>query len=150
MSEFNIDEVAKIPAEMVKAILQGKGTKSIFALKNTTTGRRFTYQIKQAKDNKNLFFVSFLNGPDNWSNYAYIGIIRADEGIFRWTQSAKRNASEDSTVVKAFKWLYTHIDNLPSNVEVWRENKCCMCRRKLTSEWAKRGIGPDCYEKSFG
>jgi len=52
--------------EALKFMFAGK---SIFTFINTKTGNRFTYKIKSNKES-NLFFVSVLTNPDN---YSYIG-----------------------------------------------------------------------------
>jgi hypothetical protein len=52
--------------------LAGNATLTISSLK---TGVRFTYKVRQAKDQKtgeltpDMYFVSLLNGPDNENDY---------------------------------------------------------------------------------
>ena len=120
---------------------------STFTVKNIKTGNRYTYKIKQAKDQNDkptdTYFVSFLNGPDNWSNYAYIGIIRDNQ--YAWTSKAR--AGQESQVVKGFQWVFNHIETLPEHVEIWHAGKCARCAKKLTvPESIESGFGPECIK----
>jgi hypothetical protein len=93
------------------------------------------------------WFVSFLNGPDNWENYQYLGIIR--ENAFRVT--AKSRAGADSPVAKAMAWTFAKLvagEDISSSVEVWHEGKCGRCGKKLTvPESIASGYGPECMGK---
>ena len=126
-------------------ILAGK---AVFTLLSVNTGTRFTYKVKLAdKQNENepdLFFVSLLNGPDNYENYVYIGIIR--NGEFRTT--AKSKVSDDAPSLKAFAWTWKRIDDIPDTIQIWHEGKCGRCARKLTvPESIQSGFGPECITK---
>src|SRR5208337_3354054 len=44
-------------------------------LSSERTGVRYTYRIQCVKDSDTRFFVSLLTGPDNGSDYAYIGML---------------------------------------------------------------------------
>jgi len=72
-------------SDALKFIFAGK---SIVTFLNTKTSNRFTFKVKQAKDS-NMFFVSVLNGPEN---FAYIGTCI--EGKFR--HGRKSNMSADA------------------------------------------------------
>lgn len=114
---------------------------ALFTIKNNETNGRFTFKIKRAKNNNKLFFVSLLNGPDNYSNYQYMGIIK--NGIFMRT--AKSRISEDATSFKAFNWLWHNVDCLPAIVSVHHEGRCGRCGRRLTvPESIESGFGPEC------
>jgi hypothetical protein len=122
------------------------GGKSFTTLVSSASGQRFTYKIELA-DKKNptdvdCFFVSVLNGPDNWVNYKYIGIIKNNE--YRWT--AKSKIAEEAPSVKAFKFCFGHLSkNTIIGFEVWHEGKCGRCGRKLTvPESIASGFGPEC------
>ena len=52
--------------EALKFMFSGK---SVVTFLNTKTDNRFTFKLKQAKDS-NLFFVSVLTGPEQ---YTYLG-----------------------------------------------------------------------------
>lgn len=124
------------------------GGKALFTVKNTKTDKRFTYRIRQCKDKETLFFVTVLVGPDNYTNYKFFGIITTERGDIQYFYSRKSaKISEDAPSVAGFKQFIEQRKNLPSHVEVWSAGKCSRCNYRLTSEWAKVGIGPECYKK---
>ena len=51
------------------------GGKAFLTLTSRKSGVSYTYKVSGCKDNKDLYFVSVLNGPDNWENYLYIGVL---------------------------------------------------------------------------
>jgi hypothetical protein len=122
--------------------------KAIFTVENEKTGNRFTFKVKQAKDHdgtvKPVWFVSVLNGPDNGSNYAYIGTIF--ENHFRWT--AKSTVSRECQSFKVFDWMMKSNLLLPTFVKIHHEGRCGRCGRRLTvPESIKNGLGPECAGK---
>jgi hypothetical protein len=125
------------------------GGKSYTTLVSLASGARFTYRIELADKKQptdvDCFFVSVLNGPDNWVNYKYIGIIKNNE--YRWT--AKSKIAEESPSVKAFKFCFGHLSkNSIVGFEVWHEGKCGRCGRMLTvPESIASGFGPECIGK---
>ena len=83
---------------------------------------------------------------DNWSNYAYIGLLT--QAGLRLT--AKSNASEDAPSVKAFRYAWNALVNgvIPGTLEIWHEGSCGRCGRTLTvPESIASGIGPECAKK---
>ncbi len=131
------------PIAALKFMLGGK---SFTTLVSQASGQRFTYKIeladKKQPTDADCFFVSVLNGPDNWNNYKYIGIIKNNE--YRWTSKSK--IQEDAPSVKAFKFCFGHLSkNTIVGFEVWHEGKCGRCGRKLTvPESIASGFGPEC------
>src|SRR5262245_12280531 len=67
------------------------GGKAYFTLRSIKTGTRFTYRVTAAE--KGGWFVSLLQGPDNWSNYKYMGFIGQRDRAFRLT--AKSTVTAD-------------------------------------------------------
>lgn len=115
--------------------------KSIFTFINTKTGNRFTYKIKSNKDS-NLFFVSVLTNPDN---YSYIGTCI--EGNYK--HGKKSNISPEAQSVKVFQFMLNKLksNNLPDFLEVWHEGFCGKCGRRLTVPSSIiTGIGPECFK----
>jgi hypothetical protein len=124
------------------------------------TGARFTYRIaKPKKDTANggrvidydakLFFVSLLNGPDNESSFAYIGLINEANDFVR---TAKSRVGEDALSMRGFRYVWGKLvlGELPADIEFWHEGSCGRCGRPLTvPESIARGIGPECA-KHFG
>lgn len=116
-----------------------------FTLRSVQTGVRFTYRARESDDGK-VFFIGVLNGPDNETSYAYLGIIR--NGMFRRTE--KSRVSEDAMSHKAFAWSYAQLSRgqMPKGLEVWHEARCGRCGKKLTvPESIELGIGPECAGK---
>lgn len=120
-----------------------KAGKAIFTLTNTETGNRMTYKVNKHKE-KDLWFVSVLNGPDNYSNYNYIGTVFGND--FRHTQ--KSRVGKDSMSFKAFAWLNAFMNsdkNIPDHVHVYHEGRCGRCGKRLTvPESILAGFGPEC------
>jgi len=134
MSDHKLDK----PLEFIKA------GKAIFTIMNTKTGNRFTYKVKKV-DGKKVWFVSVLNGPDNYSNYRYIGCIFGDD--FRHTKSSK--VSKDAVSFQAFAWTFKMLQQgtLPDIVTVHHEGRCGRCGRRLTvPESIISGYGPECIK----
>src|SRR5271157_4651961 len=116
------------------------------------TKAHYTYRITQAKDDagkkKDLWFVGLLSGSDNEADYTYLGIIN---GEFKTT--AKSRYKDDSVPVRAFRWLWQHIDagQMPPKTEVRHEGHCGRCGRKLTvPSSVDAGIGPECVKMMGG
>lgn len=117
------------------------GGNSIFTLESGVTGNHFTYRVRKAKDRKGLYFVSVLKGRDNTENYVYVGIL-TKAGV-RLTKASKH--TKDSLCVKALDFFMQHLKNVPEELHVYHEGRCCCCGRRLTTpESIKSGIGPEC------
>lgn len=119
-----------------------------FTLRSKRTEARYTFRVAAPKSNQDIRFVSLLVGPDNVSNYAYIGLIK-ENGEFTLTKGSKMG--EDTLPVRAFKWFYVYLREstnrlqLPMDVEFWHEGRCGRCGRMLTvPESIAAGIGPEC------
>jgi len=130
----------------LKYITASDGRNTFFSLKSLKTGKHFTYRVNKAEPKEgqsDTFFVSYLNGPDNWYNYQYLGIIV--DGKFRTT--AKSRAGADAPVAKAIAWTVTKLaegEDISEDVQVWHEGKCGVCGAKLTHpDSIAAGYGPD-------
>jgi hypothetical protein len=123
------------------------GGKATFTIENTRTGGRFTYRVKLAPEQGNgaagtrLWFVSVLTGPQNTTDYSYIGTI-AGHGFYH---GKKSRITSDAPSVVAFAWFWQHINRLPEALKVWHSGTCSRCGRELTTpESVETGIGPVC------
>lgn len=150
------------PAPIRRYILGGNAT---FTLRSLTTGRRFTYKVKSARldedrnwstnnQNRDRFFVSLLTGPDNSSDFEYIGLLdRHADGHYVFRHTAKSRAKPGSQSFDAFSYCWNAIESgcrWPRRVEFFHEGSCCVCGRKLTTpESVASGIGPECANKEF-
>jgi len=127
------------PSAAMQYILAGK---SFITLVSLTSGNRYTYKIERNPNDTDAYFVSLLNGPDNWSNYQYIGLIR--NGSF--ARTAKSRVSADAPSFIGFDYCFKQLSSGTINgFEVWHEGKCGRCGRKLTvPESIASGFGPEC------
>jgi hypothetical protein len=127
----------------MKYMLAGK---SFVTLVSLASGHRFTYKIeltdKRNPNDADAWFVSLLNGPDNWSNYQYIGLIV--NGSFRRT--AKSRVTDNAPSFIGFAFCFSRLSQgVISGFEFWHEGKCGRCGKKLTvPESVAAGFGPDC------
>lgn len=133
---------------------------SIFTVENTKTGGRFTFAVRLAKsDGKNpnkTWWVSLLSGPDNTSNYRYMGSIfgyslpGSPNKHYRFKHTAKSKVSDQAPSFVAFRWTLDRImaGNMPECVKVWHMGRCGRCGRALTvPESIRTGLGPICAGK---
>ena len=97
------------------------------------------------------YFVSMLNGPDNYANYGYVGILEPATGELRLT--AKSPYAAETYQVRILRrvlqrvWAgeQNHITEAGWNLH--HEGKCGKCGRRLTTpESCTRGIGPECIK----
>ena len=125
------------------------GGKATLTLKSLKTGSHYTYKIRSNKE-KTVFFVSLLNGPNNESDYMYMGTI-FDKKNFKLTTKSK--LSNEAISYKAFKYYFTNLINkqlekIEENIAAYHNGHCCACGRTLTTpESITLGIGPICAAK---
>lgn len=127
-------------------ILAGKATITLVSGK---TGARFTYRISAAPDNS-AYFVGLLTGPDNSTDYKYLG--RISRGIFWLGRKVPRpgDIARDAPSARAFDWAWRQLAQgaLPTALEIWHEGRCGRCGRKLTVPTSvAQGFGPECIGK---
>lgn len=119
---------------------------AIFTLESENTNKRFTYKVTKSDDNDNLYFVKLLRGQDNNEDYSYIGCLFKDKMYFhpakKW-QEVMRDSWPPS--MRAIKYFFERIDNVPPKLHVYHEGRCGRCGRRLTTpESIKLGFGPEC------
>jgi len=97
-------------------------------------------------------FVAVLTGSDNTSDYTYLGqILRQPHP--RYEHGRKSRIGPDAPSAKAAQWYRSRLfgGGDLSTVEVWHDGSCARCGRDLTDPLSvRRGIGPECYEKTMG
>jgi hypothetical protein len=122
---------------------------ALFTLVSKKTGTRFTYRVRQSKDGK-VHFVALLNGPDNESDFAYMGTIHSDN-VFTRTAKSRMSPNAPSFIAFAWAWKKLSAGQLPEDLEVWHEGHCGRCGRTLTVPASiERGIGPECARRTPG
>ncbi len=140
---------APVPPPHRKAYLLAGDAKVTIVSKKT--GDRFTYRVK-AKDEiqttlgnpppKSLHFVSVLNGPDNETDYRFLGTIFNGQV---YAHGRKSNISAEAPSAKAFSWVWANLGS--EAFELWHSGRCARCHRELTDpESISRGLGPVCLE----
>jgi hypothetical protein len=127
-------------------------------LKSKATGTRFTYRIRQKREEDGqigprglISFVSLMTGSDNESDFQYLGHFWSTQMVY-W-HGKKSKIGKDAPGAKAFDWVWRQLSNnvLPPQLEVWHEGRCGRCGRKLTvPESIASGFGPECINHVHG
>lgn len=131
-------------------ILAGK---AIFTLVSKKTGTRYTFKVKHMPASgqwPEKYFVAYLNGPDNWTNYVTFGQISMNGNFSLTRKAVEHGLSMNSAPVAAFNWTFGFVNagKEPVGVEVWHAGKCGRCGRLLTvPESISSGFGPECINK---
>ena len=155
---LNEDEIESVhaaaklasPAAAKNFMLAGK---AIFTLVSLKTGTRYTFKVTHKPASEKYgesWMVSYLTGPDNWSNYSYIGQIKSTTSGYTFFTTRASKLTMESAPVAGFNWAFTHInaDLDTPNMEVWHAGKCGRCGRLLTvPSSCALGLGPECASK---
>ena len=122
------------------------GGHAIITLESENTGNHFTYKIKRSKDKEDLYFIHLLRGQDNENDYTYIGCVYSDSNYFHPSNKYKEIPDDFwPPSIRAIRYFFRKIDNLPAKLHVYHEGRCARCGRTLTTpESIKRGLGPEC------
>lgn len=122
--------------------------KAIFTVSNGK-GEHYTFRVTHKEATGNYpatWFVALLTGPENTSDYTYMGMLNPQEGSVRLTRNSKFN--EDSTPVRVIRWALGIVwksGEFPTGYKLQHEGKCGRCGRTLTvPESIESGIGPEC------
>jgi hypothetical protein len=120
-----------------------KAGDAVFTIQNESTGNRLTFRVQKHQE-KDLWFVKVLCGPDNESDYVYIGCIFGHD--FRRTAASR--VGEDAQSYQVFRWLSAYLESeyeLPECVHVYHEGRCGRYGRRLTVPGSiEQGFGPEC------
>ena len=120
-----------------------EGGKALFTVSNNK-GNHYTFKIRRRKDSP--YFVSLLTGPDNTTNYTYLGIFNQQYKKLVLTHASKM--ALDSVPVNVFNWAVQQVyenKQLPEGYGIQHEGKCCRCGRLLTDNVSiDKGYGPEC------
>jgi len=124
--------------------------RAVFTAVNSK-GERYTYRVRHKEataDYPEAWFASYLTGPDNTSDYSYIG--KVDKGSGAVSLTAKSRLVETSRPLLVLRWLLKQVwegKELPEGYAVFHMGKCGRCGRALTvPESIKNGIGPECIK----
>ena len=131
-----------------------------FTVRSEKTGTRFTYRVKRAGLNHPardmqppVWFVSVLTGPDNTTDYSYLGLIRPPkelpDGPLAFEHGAKSHVAPTAPSVIAAFWVFGQLlRNRPTpQCSIFHEGRCGRCGRALTvPESIVSGFGPECIQ----
>lgn len=128
-------------------VIAGNATFTI----ETPEGHR-TYKVEYVEASerwKESWFVKLLVGPDNGSDYAYVGKLNDFTGQIMLTSKSRLTA--DAYPIRLFNrvvariWANDHNAYEQHGYHTHHEGKCGRCGRKLTvPESVTSGIGPEC------
>jgi hypothetical protein len=158
-SRFQI-EIGQISLfDALNYILGGNAT---FTTVSINTGNRFTFRCSQLKRfdatlkkevAEEMWFVSVLTGPDNDSNYSYMGTISTKENnkwIMRLTKNSKIGKEAPSyaaftTVLNYLQNSVSFIDGLRDKLKIYHDGTCSKCGKTLTTPISVvTAFGPIC------
>ena len=130
-------------------VLAGNAT---FTLVSKDTSRRFTYKMQRCKTNPHAYFVKLLYGPDNTSDYRYVGCYFDDSETFHLVRHYRDSAEYTwPASIRAINYFLQHLGNLSNRFIVYHEGRCARCGRKLTTpDSIIDGIGPECRRYMYG
>lgn len=128
-------------------ILAGK---AIFTLVGKEARYTFKVQRKDASaEYPETWFVHLLTGPENTSDYTYLGMLDSQAGAVRLTR--KSAYKDDSAPVLAIRWALARIwadKPLPAPAQILHAGRCGRCGRLLTVPSSiASGFGPECIGK---
>lgn len=126
---------------------------AIFTVHNDK-GDHYTFKVRSKSHDHygTTWFVNLLTGPDNESDYTYVGILDKDSGSVRLTKKSK--LTDDSKPVKVIRWALKLLwakKPLPAGYGIHGEGRCGRCGRTLTHpdgispEGHRFGFGPHCW-----
>ncbi len=130
-------------------IIAGKATFTLQGLK-----ARYTYRatVSDPDDQgKTVVFCALLTGPDNQSDYTYLGLIDGATGAVRLTR--KSRYTDGSQPVVALRWALARIwAGRPIDpARIYHEGRCGRCGRALTVPASiTSGFGPECLGQLGG
>lgn len=131
------------------------GGRAVFTVHNPT-GQHYTYRVvlKQEGTRPGVFFVNLLTGPENTTDFTYLGILDPSGPGIRLTNKSKLRA--DSTPVRVLVWALRQIwaeREIPTGYGINHEGRCGRCGRVLTRPEGvdqggyRFGFGPECWGK---
>jgi hypothetical protein len=140
------------PNAALQFLLAGNAT---FTVLSTGTGTRFTYKVTRQDDNSPWWRVGLLTGPNNTTDYRYIGSIGWDRANYpapRFFPPRGTNLAALPASTRGFAWV---LDAAARADERWEQllefhhaGRCGRCGRTLTTpESVSAGFGPECITR---
>lgn len=137
-------------ADLLAYALAGR---AVLTLESARTGARYTYRVaRPAEPGRGgvTHFVGVLTGPENSTDYAYLGLVRSGPAGARYERGAKSRVGADAPLARAFEWAFRAASRgvMPRELRAWHSGRCGRCARLLTvPESVARGIGSECAAK---
>ncbi len=108
-----------------------------------------TYRVRHVEfKDRACYFTYLLTGPDNTSDYSYLGILDAETGKIRPTAKSRARVTETrawKVLEGAIRLIWGGLE--VEGVEIAHAGKCGRCGRLLTDPRSiEAGIGPVCRE----
>lgn len=136
------------------------GGNATFTVVSKATGNRFTYKVCRGEDRPgNIdpatpYWVKLLSGPDNTSDYQFMGTLWKLGEQYDFRTSRKSTVDAGAPSMKAWLWLcgmlFGGSGSSFEQCEFWHEGRCCRCGRVLTVPSSiASGIGPECARKAM-
>jgi hypothetical protein len=123
---------------------------AIFTVSNGR-GEHYTYKVtspEKQDEQRPIWFISYLTGPNNLHDYTYLGLLRPDGTV---VLTAKSKLNFQSKPYKVIAWAVPIIcgaHQLPEGYDIQHVGRCGHCGRALTTpESVASGIGPICAGK---
>jgi hypothetical protein len=113
----------------------------------------YTFKVRKKEDrnnpNNSVYFVSILTGPDNTSDYKYVGLLNPNNGSVRTTAKSAYDANSIPMRLLnrslACVWANNTDAIEAAGFKLHHAGKCGRCGRKLTvPESIETGLGPEC------
>lgn len=125
--------------------------KAIFTVSNSR-GDYFTYKVVKKEANARFqtecFMIMVMNGPDNETSYAYMGLLNRN-GEIKLTKGSKVDFTDPRYQVA--KWALRKAmlqEPIAPGSDIRHAGSCCVCGRTLTTpESIAKGIGPKCESR---
>lgn len=141
---------------------------AIFTVHNNK-GEHYTFRIVRKEANEEsrakgfhdpVWFASLLSGPENDTDYTYMGMVAGANGRYPYIRTTKASRmSEDSKPVQVLQWALQLIwrdEAFPEGYGANGAGRCGRCGRTLTRpegvdpEGFRYGYGPECWGKIQG
>ena len=120
--------------EQIKAYLYGG--RGMVTLQSHKTGAHLTFKfgVPEDRGERGPVFVRVLTGPDNESNYTYIGYLWGPNGGLSYFHGRRSRVTQEAPSVRAIRWFTRSLvaGRVPEGVDVYHEGVCGRCGRTLT------------------
>lgn len=112
--------------------------------------KQYTFKVMPS-DDKSVFYVGLLTGPNNLRDYTYMGILKPT-GEFKLTRASRYNI--ESWPVKLFAKMAKRVFAgeqqaiFDAGFKLMHAGRCARCAKPLTVvESIESGYGPECLQK---